>query len=131
MSDLKNFLKTTTTWIKNHGELIFDESCVHFSWDVKKKNARNLLKQSNGQYECSCCGFICDKKVNNKIEKLVTYINAGGRDDKKLDKLFNGIEIVEWGVIAPGRVVENGAYGSMSSSCLEHSFGLKKRIDLE
>jgi len=118
-------LKTTKKFIQNHGELIF-ECCMHFSWDKHKQRANTLVKKHSDEYYCECCNCSVNEKEYKQISELVEYINSGGRDDKKLKKLYHGVEAYECAVAGPGRIIENGVLLELSSKSLEQSFGLKK-----
>ena len=124
-NDFMFFVETTISFISNHGDLVYDE-CCHFKWDPHNGKAQSLFKKnSKNQTVCIHCDHVADKKTAIKIQKLVDYLNAGGRDSKKLQCLSKGIEIEEWAVAGPGRIVDCGASISLTLESLKKSFGDK------
>ncbi|MBQ8188567.1 MAG: hypothetical protein IJZ44_02195 [Lachnospiraceae bacterium] len=115
---------------KNKGQLIF-EVCYHFSWDANKEIATNLLEKNGNKYCCVNCGHcIKNEKEYRKMNELVSHVNGGGRDDKRLMTLYGDIELLEWAVVSPTRLVENGARCKFSSDALKRSFGFCKKLGI-
>lgn len=121
----KDFLKITKSiYKKNNKELVYDV-CYHFSWDAINEHAEELVLEDKQkqQYFCNCCGELIPPKSQKKIAKLVKYLNKGGRNDRIMTRLYKDIDLYEWAVSAPGRIVENNACCNFISNALERSFG--------
>ena len=129
----RQYLKVTKAiFKKNKRELIY-EICYHFSWDVEKERAKELVfeDKETKKYICDCCGDIITDRHRRKISKLVEYINNGGRDDKVMTRLYKHVPIALWGVPCPGRVVDCGSECDFTSNTLKNSFGFNERPMLD
>lgn len=125
MGNINSFFKTTKKFLQNNGEMIF-ECCYHFSWNKNSENAGKLIDETKMGYVCRNCKSTFSEKEYSQINRIIEYINSGGRDDNKLKKLYSGVDVYEYAVSSPGHIVENSAEIDFSSSLLEESFGLKK-----
>ena len=121
----KDFLKITKSiYKKKNKELVYDV-CYHFSWDAENEHAEELILEDKEKkiYFCNCCGQIIPSKSQRKIEELVKYLNKGGRNDRIMTRLYEEVDLYEWAVLRPGRIVDNYVSCNFTSNALERSFG--------
>lgn len=113
---------TRQLYYENLGPLVFT-ACRHFRWNAMDQEAESIIIEDEGDYFCPCCGEKQTKETKESLEKLVDYINDGGRDEQIMTDLFKDVNIYEWAVLSPGKIVDNYASGGFSANELENSFG--------
>lgn len=122
LNDILYLVDTTLKYIDNRGKLVY-EACNHMSWDAENSVAKNLFVKGKDGVICSHCGHMDTDNMHKRVDKLVDYLNAGGRNERKLRRLSGRIEVDEWAVGGPGIVVDCFAKAKLTAKDLSKSFG--------